>query len=81
MGSDFKYEISQNAYIKLVLHSLKHKTSAVNGVLIGRISSANDVVEITEAVPLFHSHIGLLPQLEISLILVRACEFWLFFPQ
>ncbi|CAJ2633703.1 unnamed protein product [Trifolium pratense] len=70
MGSnDLKYEVSQNAYIKLVLHSLKHPTSAVNGVLIGRIS--NDTVEITDAVPLFHSQIPLLPQLEISLILIE----------
>ncbi|GAU28286.1 hypothetical protein TSUD_256140 [Trifolium subterraneum] len=70
MGSnDLKYEVSQNAYIKLVLHSLKHPTSAVNGVLIGRIS--NDTVEITDTVPLFHSQIPLLPQLEISLILIE----------
>ncbi|KAK2378162.1 ER membrane protein complex subunit 8/9 protein-like [Trifolium repens] len=70
MGSnDLKYEVTQNAYIKLVLHSLKHPTSAVNGVLIGRIS--NDTVEITGAVPLFHSQIPLLPQLEISLILIE----------
>ncbi|KAF7815997.1 ER membrane protein complex subunit 8/9-like protein [Senna tora] len=71
MGSELKYEIAQNAYIKLVLHSLKHKTSAVNGILIGRISPSNDVVEIADAVPLFHSHLGLLPQLEISLILIE----------
>jgi hypothetical protein len=72
MGSnDLKYEVTQNAYIKLVLHSLKHPTSAVNGVLIGRISSSNDTVEITDAVPLFHSQIPLLPQLEISLILIE----------
>ncbi|KAJ7963585.1 ER membrane protein complex subunit 8/9-like [Quillaja saponaria] len=73
MGGDLKYEISQNAYIKLVLHALKHRTSAVNGILIGRISSENEVVEITDSVPLFHSHIGLLPQLEISLILIEEC--------
>ncbi|KAI9115564.1 hypothetical protein K1719_013233 [Acacia pycnantha] len=70
MGSEFRYEIAQNAYIKLVLHSLKHRTSAVNGILIGRVSS-NDVVEIADAVPLFHSGLGLLPQLEISLILIE----------
>jgi len=73
MGSNgLRYEIAQNAYIKLVLHSLKHPTSAVNGILIGRISPSNDVVEIADAVPLFHSHIPLLPQLEISLILVLS---------
>lgn len=68
-GGDCRYEIAQNAYIKLVLHALKHKTSAVNGVLLGRLSG--DVVEITESVPLFHSsQIGLLPSLEIALIMV-----------
>ncbi|XP_027329653.1 ER membrane protein complex subunit 8/9 homolog [Abrus precatorius] len=70
-SSDLRYEIAQNAYIKVVLHSLKHPTSAVNGVLIGRISPSNDAVEIVDAVPLFHSHIPLLPQLEISLLLIE----------
>ncbi|XP_015972834.1 ER membrane protein complex subunit 8/9 homolog [Arachis duranensis] len=74
MGSssgDLRYELSQNAYIKLVLHSLNHPTSSVNGVLIGRISPSNDAVLIDDAVPLFHSHLGLLPQLEISLPLIE----------
>ncbi|KAE8098890.1 hypothetical protein FH972_016921 [Carpinus fangiana] len=72
MGGEVRYEIAQNAYAKLVLHALKHKSSAVNAVLLGRPSSAhNDVVEITDSVPLFHSHVGLLPQLEISLILIE----------
>ncbi|PWA56133.1 hypothetical protein CTI12_AA419220 [Artemisia annua] len=69
-GNDNRYSISQNAYIKLILHALKHKTSAVNGVLIGRLSG--DVVEITDSVPLFHtSQIGLLPSLEIALIMIE----------
>lgn len=72
MGSgELRYEIAQNAYIKLVLHAQKHCSSAVNGVLLGRVSAQSDtVVEILDAVPLFHSHLGLLPNLEISLILV-----------
>lgn len=61
----------QEAYIKLVLHALKHRTSAVNGALVGRISGAGDVVEISDAVPLCHSHIGLLPPLEIALIQIE----------
>ncbi|PWA58064.1 hypothetical protein CTI12_AA367760 [Artemisia annua] len=69
-GNDSRYSISQNAYIKLILHALKHKTTAVNGVLIGRLSG--DVVEITDSVPLFHtSQIGLLPSLEIALIMIE----------
>lgn len=70
-NGELKYEISQNAYIKLVLHSLRHKTAAVNGVLVGRISPKDDgVVEISDSVPLFHSNLALLPPLEISLIMV-----------
>ncbi|CAI9088185.1 OLC1v1022444C1 [Oldenlandia corymbosa var. corymbosa] len=72
MGGEAKYEIHQNAYIKLVLHALKHQTSAVNGVLLGRLSAGNDdTVEIVESVPLFHSQIGLLPPLEIALIMIE----------
>ncbi|KAH7521073.1 hypothetical protein JRO89_XSUnG0120600 [Xanthoceras sorbifolium] len=71
-GGELRYEISQSAYIKLVLHARKHKTAAVNGVLVGRVSpQKNDVVEITDSVPLFHTHLGLLPNLEISLILIE----------
>ncbi|XP_050220216.1 ER membrane protein complex subunit 8/9 homolog [Mercurialis annua] len=68
---EVKYEISQNAYIKLVLHAIKHKSTSVNGVLLGR-SNQNDVVEIVESVPLFHNpHLGLLPPLEIALIMIE----------
>ncbi|CAA3005133.1 ER membrane protein complex subunit 8/9 homolog [Olea europaea var. sylvestris] len=71
MGAESRYEIHQNAYIKLVLHALKHRTSAVNAALIGRSSSDGDSVEIVDSVPLFHSQIGLLPPLEISLMMVE----------
>ncbi|KAF2300002.1 hypothetical protein GH714_006637 [Hevea brasiliensis] len=64
---ELKYDMSQNGYIKLVLHALKHNSAAVNGVLLGR--STDDVVEITDSVPLFHNHLGILPPLEISLIM------------
>ncbi|XP_057982508.1 ER membrane protein complex subunit 8/9 homolog [Malania oleifera] len=74
MGGEVRYEIAQTAYIKLVLHARKHKTSAVNAVLLGRsLSPAADsaTVEISDAVPLFHSQIGVLPPLEIALILIE----------
>ncbi|CAN0915757.1 ER membrane protein complex subunit 8/9 homolog [Linum grandiflorum] len=71
-GDELNYEMAQNAYIKLVLHALKHQTSAVNGVLLGRASTRNDnVIEIEDSVPLFHNHLGLLPPLEISLIMIE----------
>ncbi|XP_057776480.1 ER membrane protein complex subunit 8/9 homolog [Salvia miltiorrhiza] len=69
MGGESRYEIHQTAYIKLVLHALKHRTSAVNAVLLGRSAAAG--VEIVDSVPLFHSQIGLLPPLEIALIMIE----------
>ncbi|KAG6405243.1 hypothetical protein SASPL_130379 [Salvia splendens] len=69
MGGESRYEIHQSAYIKLVLHALKHRTSAVNAVLLGRSAGAG--VEIVDSVPLFHSQIGLLPPLEIALIMIE----------
>ncbi|GFQ03066.1 er membrane protein complex subunit 8/9 homolog [Phtheirospermum japonicum] len=71
MTGESRYEIHQNAYLKLVLHALKHRTSAVNGVLIGRSSANGSTVEIVDSVPLFHSQIGLLPPLEIALIMIE----------
>ncbi|MCL7032460.1 hypothetical protein MKW94_014130 [Papaver nudicaule] len=70
MGGELKYEIGQNAYIKLVLHALKHKTSSVNGILVGRVGK-DDVIEISDSIPLSHSQIGLLPALELALIQIE----------
>lgn len=49
MVGSTKYEIAQTAYVKLVLHALKHKTNAVNGVLIGRVSGASAESEAAPA--------------------------------
>ncbi|XP_057523657.1 ER membrane protein complex subunit 8/9 homolog [Amaranthus tricolor] len=68
---ELTYEIGQNAYIKIVLHALKHKSSAVNGVLVGRYDAGKGIVQISDAVPLFHSNTGLLPSLEIALMQIE----------
>ncbi|PKA59978.1 ER membrane protein complex subunit 8/9 like [Apostasia shenzhenica] len=70
------YVISQGAYIKLVLHALKHRSSPVNGLLVGRlldggIAGASPTVQISDAVPLSHSQIGILTYLELALIQVE----------
>ncbi|KAG0496852.1 hypothetical protein HPP92_001369 [Vanilla planifolia] len=73
--ADCRYQILQSAYIKLVLHALKHRTSAVNGLLLGRLSEDGGggapTVQISDAVPLSHSQIGILPYLELALIQVE----------
>ncbi|KAJ3679844.1 hypothetical protein LUZ60_016122 [Juncus effusus] len=62
------YELSQTAYIKLVLHALKHQSSAVNGILVGRVASdGGTTVSISDAVPVSHTSLSLLPPLEIAL--------------
>ena len=85
-----QYEIGQSAYLKLILHALKHPSAAVNGVLIGsaaplaitetkvgssaRNASGSDItgsnILIEDAIPFFHSHIGLAPMTEVALSLV-----------
>eukprot|EP00271_Cylindrocystis_brebissonii_P018989 TRINITY_DN5577_c0_g1_i1.p1 TRINITY_DN5577_c0_g1~~TRINITY_DN5577_c0_g1_i1.p1 ORF type:complete len:243 (-),score=34.49 TRINITY_DN5577_c0_g1_i1:708-1436(-) len=87
------YDLSQTAYVKLLLHCLKNPYGAVNGVLLGVApdrpvtpaltdqdashredgegnsgsagGTANVVIE--DAIPLFHSGLGLAPLLEIAL--------------
>ncbi|KAK8964971.1 hypothetical protein KSP40_PGU021140 [Platanthera guangdongensis] len=74
--ADCRYQISQGAYIKLVLHALKHRSLSVNGLLLGRLiendgGAAAPAVQISDAVPLSHSQIGILPYLELALIQVE----------
>eukprot|EP00252_Welwitschia_mirabilis_P013168 TRINITY_DN29074_c0_g1_i1.p1 TRINITY_DN29074_c0_g1~~TRINITY_DN29074_c0_g1_i1.p1 ORF type:complete len:216 (-),score=41.00 TRINITY_DN29074_c0_g1_i1:388-1035(-) len=79
MGDCRQYEICLNAYAKIVLHAVKHKSSAVNGILVGKLHKTTDQdnaekvesVEITEAVPLSHGQLGLLPTFEIALMQVE----------
>ncbi|MQM01020.1 hypothetical protein Taro_033772, partial [Colocasia esculenta] len=74
MGGECRYEIAQEAYVKLALHALKHRSSAVNGLLVGPLpasSSSGAAVQIADAVPLSHAHIGLLPSLELALTQVE----------
>ncbi|KAG1354075.1 ER membrane protein complex subunit 8/9 [Cocos nucifera] len=72
MGAECRYEVAQAAYIKLVLHALKHCCSPVGGLLVGRLSDDDaSTVQIGDAIPLTHSQIGLLPSLELALIQVE----------
>lgn len=61
-----KATLGAAAYGKLMLHALKYPTAAVNGVLLGKVGG--DGVDITEAVPLFHSLLNLSAMLEVALL-------------
>ena len=63
-----EYVVSHQAYVKLVLHAAKHPHRSVNGVLLGKI--VEDVVNISDAVPMLHHWISLSPCMEIGMDLV-----------
>ncbi|KAF7120433.1 hypothetical protein RHSIM_Rhsim13G0193100 [Rhododendron simsii] len=69
MGGDMRYEIGQNAYIKLVLQALNHKTSAVNGLLLGRLSAYNNDLETH----LSHLQVGSISFLEVHFLTNGPC--------
>ena len=41
-----KVSLSQRAYVKLLLHSLKHPSAALNGALVGKIDASSESVEV-----------------------------------
>ena len=61
------YSITEKAYAKLILHCCKYPHLSVNGVVVGSISKESQTVQIQDAIPLFHSGIGLAPMLEVAL--------------
>ena len=63
--------MSLKAYAKLILHCCKYPHLSVNGVVIGSISKETQTVQIQDAIPLFHTGIGLAPMLEVALMQVR----------
>ncbi|XP_078167098.1 ER membrane protein complex subunit 8/9 homolog [Carex rostrata] len=60
------YELSQTAYIKIVLHALKNPSSAVNGILLGRPRTYY-IMEILDAMPVSHSASNFYSPFQIAL--------------
>ena len=53
--------VDRGALLKILLHSAKYPSSAINGLLLGTASGADDTgsVNVVDAVPLFHSFLTL----------------------
>lgn len=66
----YSYSMSLKAYAKIILHCCKYPQFEVNGVVIGSVSKETQSVQIQDAIPLFHTGIGLAPMLEVALIQV-----------
>lgn len=57
--------------LKLLLHAAKYPAFAINGLLLGTVSSENGArVHIVDAVPLFHGHLNLAMATEVALMQV-----------
>lgn len=63
--------ISARAYSKILLHASKYPHKAVCGVLISK-ENVDNVIEVMDAVPLFHLCLGLAPMMEVALTQVDA---------
>ncbi|KAG6909424.1 hypothetical protein DXG01_000577 [Tephrocybe rancida] len=59
------YTFSETAYFKVFFHAAKHPHKPVNGVLLGKKSGGDVVIE--DAVPLLHHWTSLSPMMEIGL--------------
>lgn len=80
--------VDRIAILKILLHSAKYSSAAINGLLIGTISSSDAAVDIREgeahgssgqaavhiidAIPLFHSFLTLATSLETALFQVQT---------
>jgi len=69
-------EISTRAYCKMIMHSAKYPSSAINGVLLSKRDSVKaGTRKIHDCIPLFHMGHGLAPMVEVALAQVDSqCE-------
>ena len=66
-----KLRLSPRAYAKILLHTSKYPHKAVNGVLLGDENLQDGEIYVLDAIPLFHTCLGLAPMLEVALARVR----------
>ncbi|XP_022221673.1 ER membrane protein complex subunit 8/9 homolog [Drosophila obscura] len=66
------YKISERAYTKLIFHAAKYPHQAVNGLLLAEKTSKGSLVEIVDAIPLFHQCLHVTPMAEVALMQIDA---------
>jgi hypothetical protein len=73
--SEPELEMSTRAYCKLIMHSAKYPSCALNGVLLAKredLRPGSRLIKYTDCIPLFHLGMGLTPMLEVALTQVRS---------
>lgn len=67
--SETKYYVSDEAYVKILLHGSKYPANAINGILVG--TEEGQGYRVHDAMPLFHQAV-VAPIFEMSLELIDA---------
>jgi len=68
-----EYKISERAYAKMIFHAAKYPHLAVNGILLAdKAGKQGSVLEILDAIPLFHQCLYVTPMAEIALMQIDA---------
>lgn len=65
-----EYEFSETAYTKIIFHAAKYPHQAVNGLLLAEKKPKGSIVQITDAIPLFHQCLHVTPMAEVALMQV-----------
>ena len=78
--SDPELELSTRAYCKMVMHSAKYPSSAINGLLLSKkeqVKPGTRSIKYSDCIPLFHLNPGLAPMIEVALAQVGTVR-WCF---
>jgi len=71
-------ELSTRAYCKMIMHSARFPSSAINGLLLSTkdsVKAGTRSIQYTDCIPLFHMGTGLAPMVEVALAQVESqCE-------
>jgi hypothetical protein len=68
-------EVSTRAYCKMIMHSAKYPSSAINGLLLSTRDGAkagSSTIHYIDCIPLFHMGHGLAPMVEVALAQVES---------
>eukprot|EP01098_Paradermamoeba_levis_P016359 TRINITY_DN8799_c0_g1_i1.p1 TRINITY_DN8799_c0_g1~~TRINITY_DN8799_c0_g1_i1.p1 ORF type:complete len:190 (-),score=53.28 TRINITY_DN8799_c0_g1_i1:52-621(-) len=66
--------LTPSSYSKIVCHALKYPSQEINGVLLGEAKEGDEVIDVIDAIPLFHGP-TLAPMLEVAMMMIdEYCE-------
>ena len=68
-----KFDVSEAAAMKVLLHAARHSSSSICGLLLAsKVPKSSDNVSIVDAIPLFHTNTIIGPCFETAIIQVRS---------